>query len=213
MSDGLIITLDEFKAWLGPEALKSSEKDDILSAFILAGEEAVRTMCSQNFDRRTYANEYHNGQGKLHIKARELPVLASPLPTVTENGTALVVAAGYSATADVTFNPDTGWFTRQATTMTTPGGAVTPVSLVGGWAPGWNNLALGYTAGYLLGAAPADLRLLIKYVAGMTWQQTDRKEFTIKTRSGQQGSTTFYDSLPPFYQSIVSKYSVPILGE
>lgn len=200
--DGLIVPLLEFKQYLGPDVVKTTgEKDDVLGGFILAAEEMVRGRCSNDFDRRAYTLEYHSGSDRPYLWARHLPVQPSPLPTVTENGASLVVAVGYDTTADVNFHPDSGIFTR----------------MIGGqrdrWATGDNNVVLGYTAGYVLGTAPADLRLLIKFIAALTWQASDRNQVTVKRRSGQQGSTEFWDDLPPLYQAIINRYSVPILGE
>ena len=202
MADGLIVKLEEFKSYLGTDVKKSGgEKDDQLLDAILSAEDLVRGKCSDNFDQRIYVDEFHSGTDRPYIWARHLPVATSPLPTVLENGNALVVAAGYSASADVVFEPTRGVFTRQ----------------VGGtkdrWLVGENNLDLGYTAGYVLGSAPRDLRNLIKYVAGLLWQMSERHQFTVKRRSGQQGSTEFWDDIPPLYMAIVNRYSVPIHGE
>lgn len=210
MSDGLIITLDEFKAYLGPEAQKSSEKDDVLYAYILAAEELVRGQCSQNFDQRSYTAEYHSGRGKPYLWARQVPVAADPLPVVTENGVALTVAAGYSASAQVSFNPVDGCFTRQPYSLVTA--TYTPGPL-GEWPAGNNNVVLAYTGGYAAAAMPADLKLLIKFVAAYSWRQSDRKEQTVRRRSGQSGSTDFWEEIPPFYAAIMRRYSVTVHGE
>ena len=201
MSDGLIITLDEFKAYLGPEAQKSSEKDDVLYAFILAAEELIRGKCCQNFDRRVYTAEYHSGADRPYLWARQLPVATDPLPVITESGVALTVAAGYSATAEVSFNPVDGCFTRQV------------AAEVDGWATGNNNVSFTYTGGYTAVSMPADLKLLLKFVAAFAWRQSDRKEQTVKRRSGGQGSTDFWEEIPPFYAQIVKRHSVTIHGE
>jgi hypothetical protein len=199
--DGLIVTLESFKAHLGSDVQKSSEKDGLLLTFLLAAEEMVRSRCSQNFDQRAYASELHSGRDKPFLWARQVPVAASPLPTVTENGTALVVAAGYSSSAQVVFNPATGCFTRMT------------AGARDRWLDGNENVALSYTGGYASAVMPADLQLLVKFIAALTWQTTDRNQIAVKRRSGQQGSTDFWDDLPPFYQSILNRYSVPIHGE
>lgn len=202
MADGLIVQLEEFKDYLGNDVKKSGgEKDSLLTDAILSAEDMVRGQCSDNFDQRAYTDEYHSGTDRPHLWARHLPVAISPLPVVTENGAALVVAAGYSSSANVVFEPTRGVFSRMA------GGAKTT------WLIGENNVNFSYTGGYLLGLAPRDLRLLVKFVAALVWQESDRNQYAVKRRSGQQGSTEFWDDIPPLYKAIVQRYAVPIHGE
>lgn len=202
MADGLIVKLQEFKDYLGSDVMKSGgQKDGQLTDAILSAEDMVRGKCSDNFDQRAYVDEYHSGSDRADLWARHLPVAVSPLPVVTENGAALVVAAGYSASADVVFETTRGVFTRQT------GGYKST------WLCGVNNVSFGYTAGYALGSAPRDLRMLIKFLAGLLWQESERAQFTVKRRSGQQGSTEFWDDLPPLYKSTMERYMVPIHGE
>ena len=95
MAAGDIITLAEFKSFLGKEARDRSDKDPELEMFRKSAEEMIRRECELNFDQRVYAGELHSGgSAQVHILANQPPVAATPLPTVTENGVALTAAAG-----------------------------------------------------------------------------------------------------------------------
>lgn len=210
MPVGSIASLDEFKTFLGREAKTNTDKDPVLESFLKMAEDMIRGECLQNFDQRAYAAEPHSGAGKFHVFAKQRPVAISPLPVVTENGTALTVAAGYSSSAHVVFDPETGIFTRQPLDLIGP-------SITNGkrssWAEGNNNIALSYTGGYAAADMPNDLKLLVQFTAAFFWKQSDHKEVTVKRRSNQQGTTEFFDNLPPLYKAILDRYRTSPYGE
>ncbi len=221
---GDIVTLKEFKAYLGREILEDSEGEPALGIFLTAAQDMIRAECGlpgipQNFDQRALTNEYHSGRkGQVHLFSNQRPVAVSPLPTLSENGTDLVVAAGYSSTAHVVFDPETGIFTRQPIGQVCappqPSDPCSCPSKQGLWAEGNNNIVLKtYTGGYAAASMPADLKLLIQYTAAFVMKQADRNEITMKRRSDQQGSTEFFDNLPPFYAGILARYKVSPYGK
>lgn len=206
MSD--LVTLAEFKDFLSQEASVSTAKDPFLTTCLRAGQDLVRGQTGQNFDQRLYSGELHSGRGKPHIFPRQRPVAATPLPVVTENGAALTVVAGYG-NGQVTFLPGLeAVFTRLPV-----GSPVVVNGISGGWLQGWNNVSLTYTGGFAAADMPADLKLLVCYAGAYVWRGTDRKEQTVKTRGGREGTTTFWEDLPPFYKAILDRFSVPIHGE
>src|SRR5207245_11182832 len=125
-------------------------------------------------------NETRNGNGRQKLFSDVRPVATSPLPVVTENGTPLVVAFGYSPGADVTFEPASGTFYR----LTGPAMLMTRwPGVAGRWAQGIQNVGLTYTGGYVPAAMPEDLKLLAKYITAVFWKSMDRKEIGVARRS------------------------------
>ena len=212
-----IITLEEFKSFLGDDAAARSDKDPTLTMFKTAAEDMIRGECGlpgipQNFDQRTYTGELHSGRrGQSYLFPNQRAVAASPLPTVKENGIDLTVAVGYSSTAHVTLDPSTGCLTRQPISQAYNSAPWDIYSKKGLWAEGNHNIEIGYKGGY--SPIPNDLKILAQYCAAYVWKNSDRKELTVKRRTDQQGSTEFFENLPEFYKAILNRYKVSPYGE
>ena len=202
-----IITLDEAKNYLGFS--EDDRYDEILDLMVAAASQTFREITGDDFDQRAYV-ETRNGKGTRAIHARHRPIAASPAPTATENGTALVVATGYSTTADVVVELERGVFHRRSgETVVSP-----PLSLVPGvWSPGVQNIGLGYTGGYEAADMPADAKLFVKYAVAYFWKHTDKKEIGVAQRSIGQGSTTFLEELPKVYRDIADRHRRAIIAE
>ena len=196
-----LITTKQARLYL---KLKDGEKDDDIGPIISAVSEFVRGRTGLKFDQRIYT-EFHNGKGLRTLRVRETPVATSPAPTVTENGTALVVTTGYSDTADVVYDPGEGVFHRR-TGSTFIGGTRTDIP--GRWSPGAQNITIVYTGGYLPADMPADIMLVVKYALSFAWQHTDRKQVGVSAKSSGGGNITLLETLPKFYLNILDRHRV-----
>lgn len=187
-----LVTLQEAKDYIGKFG-KDSAHDDDLAAVISGASEFIRQETGEDWDERAYTDR-RNGKGSQAMRALHWPIASAPLPTASENGTALVVAVGFSETADVSVDPATGTFYR----LNGPTSVVSPMrwSTPATWSRGVLNVVLGYTAGFAAGSIPADIRLICNYITARAWKEADRKEIGISSRATGQMNVSFLEDLP-----------------
>lgn len=187
-----LITLQEAKDYIGAFGKESGE-DDSLKAIIAGASEFIRQETSRDWDVRSYSDR-RNGSGTKAMRALHYPILASPAPTVTENGTALVVAIGFSTTADVSLDPETGTFYR----LNGPTSVINPIrwTIPGTWSKGILNVVLGYDAGFTALLMPGDIKLLCNYITARAWKEADRKEIGVSSRATGTMNVSFLEDLP-----------------
>lgn len=203
------VTRQDVKILLG---FKNDDSNDaLIDAIIPPICESLRRQCGLNFDQRAYT-EVRNGNGRSAIFVLQPPVATSPAPSVTENGTSLVVATGYSTSADVIVDPNSGKFYRvQGPTPVPsfPGYMQQP----GAWCRGVQNVTLGYTGGYATANLPAHLLLLTKYMVGAFWKQLDRKDLDVSSKNVGQASVQLLQDLPDRYKKLLDLLTRPMVPE
>lgn len=194
-----LITLQQLKDYIGSFGAKS-DQDANLEAIITSASEFIRQETGEDWDQRAYTDR-RNGKGTGSIRALHWPIASAPLPTVTENGTSLVVAIGFSETADVSVDPATGTFYRLngPTTVSNPARWTVPRT----WSKGILNVVLGYTAGFVAASIPGDIQLVTKYVAARAWKEATRKEIGTATRATGQVNVSFQEDLPKRMDRII----------
>jgi len=194
-----LIKIDELKVF---GKLDSNEYDDQLTVLIAAISEQIRHWTLFDWDQNTYS-EIRNGNGQLAMQALKAGRPGPPItgtPTVAEDGVNLVVAIGYSTTADVVADLDRGIFYRRPGTTTTTGRSLLP----GRWSPGVQNLVFGYQTGYTQDQIPGDIKLVAKYASLMVWKQSDKKQIGISSRGTDKGSVGFLEDLPDLYKQMLN---------
>lgn len=209
MPDTLLVSLADLKAYLFPEGAPDSSPDEILTDILGSVSEMLVTHTGVTFATPVSATEYYDGKNNASIRLKRSPVASSPLPVVKENGVALVVAVGYSDTADVILKnpgePMGSWLTRRPGATAVPSGSRVP----GLWCPGVQNIEATYSAGYA--TIPPDIRLVVKYAASFLFAQPDRNRIGVSRRQGKDGSSTdFFEKLPEVYRDILQRYRVPL---
>jgi hypothetical protein len=194
-----LITVEEFRNYMGLGVKANETQNELMAACVSAASDWVREALNRDMDFRAYTETY-DGNGLPFLWLRQEHVATSPIPTVVENGTALVVKAGYDVTADVTLDPERGVLYRQSG----------PTQIVGNvsrlpnrWSIGIQNIAITYSAGY--STIPADVKILTRYVAARFWKETDSKAIGISRRSAGAHSTDFMTDLPTLYREIVDQ--------
>ena len=121
--------------------------------------------------------------------------------TVTENGTVLTVAEGYSTTADAILDRSSGRLIRQQ------GTAVQVVSPLGiaptGWCAGVQNITIAYLPGYGT-LAPTDIEEVCCELAWLYYRESRRQGKVAVSRTG--GSTSLVHQLSKHAQDILNAY-------
>ena len=192
-----LITLEEFKLYLGPETKLNTKNDDLMNACVASSSNLVRDLLGRDVDLQAY-NENYDGNGLPYIALRQIPVALSPIPVVTENGVALVVGAGYSPNADVLVDPVRGWLNRNTGPTNVPGNfSESP----GRWTISFQGINVVYTAGN--SPVPEDLKLLTRYIASRLWHDSSRKSGSVARRSTGTNSVEFLQTIPDVYKEIV----------
>ena len=192
-----LITLEEFKDYLGQGAKKSPAQEDLMKACVAAASNMVRDALSLDVDQRSY-DEIYDGNGRPFLPLRNVPVAPSPLPVVTENGAALTVTAGYDVTADVAVDFERGYLKRQlGPTVISGQRSFFP----GSWTRGFQNVRAVYTAGF--SPIPEEFKMLTRYLASRYFVEPDERRIG-KSRVGQGShSTEFIEGLPEMYKEII----------
>lgn len=207
-----LITVDEAKASLFPGHPEVTQADDLLGDVVSAVSVYWQTWFGTNYARQAYT-ENRSGRGRRSIWSFHRPVEpTNPAPTVTENGTGLVVVTGWNPNADVSFDPATGEFRRLPGPTLLQSLAGNP-TLPGRWSEGFLNVVLSYTGGYAVSAVPTDLKLLVKYCVGLVWKTLDTKRVGVAREQFGQGSLEFDKDLPDYYMRIANTYSRPMVPE
>jgi len=204
-----LVTLEELKAYLGPEVKKSSQHDEQLADLVSVASQWVRDEINRDFDERTYA-EVLNGNDQPVLPLMHEPVKTTAAFTVTENGVSLVAAFGYSATADVIVQPGAAAPRESAYIhrLIGPTSVIAGASLYssGVWTAGVQNIAVGYTAGYSAANMPRSIKALVKYLAARAWKESNRKEIGISRRSTGGRSVDFLKELPAIYLNTIQNW-------
>lgn len=200
-----ILTLQEAKAYL--KLQETSDHDPEITAIMNAVAQAAEDYCSRKFTYASYT-ERKNGRGLRAIRLDNPPRDSSTSIVVKENGTTLVVAAGYDVSADAVIDNNTGYIYRQSGN-TVVAGRLTQVP--GVWTPGILNIQVDYTGGFGGGAAPPmpeSVKLFCKYAVAHFWKHTDRKEIGFSQRADGQRSVTFLEDFPKYYWRLIDPYRV-----
>ncbi len=202
-----LVTREEVKVYLGfPD---QDTHDRTLDAFIKSVSNAARQRCSRNFDQRAYT-DILCGRGVRAVFAKDKPIAAAPAPQAFENGTALVIATDYSASADVGVNLEDGIFYRLPGSTSVAGRLIGPPGV---WSKGVNNVKLVYTAGFAAADMPEDLKLAVKYAVGFFWKHPDRKEIGVSSRSDGTRTVSLLEELPAAYLGIIDRYRLPVVQD
>lgn len=203
-----VITVDELKDALNVKrGAPTTDQDERLKAAVDAAVDELGKELGYSLSLATRVDTL-NGNGLRAMQLSARPVLSSPLPVVTEDGNALSVAFGYSATADVVIDPTTGWIYRQ------PGGGsgtvrqdtTVPLS----WSRGVQNVVVTYSGGYTDQTAPPRLKRLVLYLASLYFKHLDTNQHGVERRSDGQRSTDFLMDLPAGYQRIIDAMRDPL---
>ena len=147
-----LTTLDVVR---GRAPVKTGPDDDqFLADVVLSASEAIerelgRALTQADFTEVYDGNRKPVGAFREVLYVRNPPIATAPLPTVTENGVALVVGFADDPTGDtdVYFDPEVGRFEK-----------------ITGWLPGHRNISIGYR-----GAAGYPTQDLISVCVELTW--------------------------------------------
>ncbi len=213
MSTDLFVSIDQVKEWAPAQ---SDENDDVLAALAEAASSYIARRTRRRVAPTAAEVETHDGDSRrVRGRSREIlyldwnPILVPSTLTVTENGTALVVAQGYSTTADVILKPDEGVLVRRPTFQSS--GPVPSRNRSTGWAAGVQNLVVTYRGGYDSTALPAakdsipsDLVLVGREIVQTFFRESRRGGRTTVNRAGQ--STNFDRDLTPMATRILDQY-------
>lgn len=203
-----LITLNEFKGYLGPDVKKSSQNDTELAAHVASASDWVRDEINRDFDERVYV-ELLDGNNQQMIQLAHEPVKLSVLPVVLENGITLAVAFGYSTAADVIVKPGT-LAPRESAYLARVMGPTAPLTpsyaQPGRWAPGFQNITVTYTAGYDAATMPPAIKALTKYIAARLWKEADRKEIGIARRTTGGRSVDYAKDIPEPYKTTIGNW-------
>lgn len=171
--------------------------DDVaLQLAIQAASESLESWCGRLF-RLADVVEYHDGIAAHGGDRDALKLSAFPIvgnPTVTENGTALVVAEGYSTSADVIFESNRGLLKRRPGNTTQLIAQDSPTVPALGWSQGHQNVVVTYKAGWLLEDMPHHIRHLCAEIAWRMYDDPRRSGQESVSRAGG-GSSRFVDTL------------------
>ena len=192
-----LITLEEFKDYLGPGAKKVSDQEDLMKRCVAAASNFVRGALSLDVDLQSY-DEVYDGNGRPFLPLRMAPVATSPLPVVIENGVALIVAFGYSITVDATVDPVRGYLARMPGPTVVPG---TNSPFPARWTKGFQNVHVAYSAGFA--TVPGEFKVLTSYVAARYFAETDERRVGVSRRGQGSHSTEFIEGLPDLYKEII----------
>jgi len=166
-----LVTAAEVKGWVAGDGVTTitGVNDTVLDACIAAAGEEIIQESSRIWEKATIS-EFLDGDaaagscGEI-LLLRRFPVsYPADAVTVTENGIALVVAQGYSPTADMLVKnaglEERCRLLRQNT------------SLYGiGWAPGVQNITVGYSAGFTAGSIPERIKYVAKELSWLYYQE------------------------------------------
>jgi hypothetical protein len=192
-----LITLEEFKGYLGLGAKKVADQEDLMKLCVTAASNFVRDALSLDVDLQSY-DEVYDGNGRPFLPLRMAPVATSPLPVVTENGMNLVVAAGYSISADATVDPVRGYLARLPGPTVIPG---TNSPFPARWTRGFQNIHVIYSAGFAV--VPGEFKLLASYVSSRYFVEPDERRVGVSRRGQGSHSTEFIEGLPDLYKEII----------
>ena len=192
-----LITVEEFRNYIGLGAKANESQNELMSACVASASEWIREAVNRELDFRAYAEKY-DGNGLPYLWLKQDKVAASPMPTVTANGTALIAAPGYGVNADVILDGERGVLYRQSG----------PTQIVGNvsrlpnrWSIGIQNISATYSAGYA--TIPSDLKLLARYMAAVYRKEPDTKAVGVARRTTGAQSTDFMKDLPEMYQQTI----------
>lgn len=182
--------LDIVKQWANPSM--DSARDDELDRCCDAASDWVKRVANWEIEQASYTlylngvDAIGSGCNVLLVPAKYRPVIHSgaTLVTVTEDGSALSVAASYDTTKDVMLlgaNFDTR---LELAKPSSP------------WSRGYANVAVSFDAGYASGSVPEDVVQLATEVALLMFRSPNFAGKSSKT--GRGGSVSFEKALTPW---------------
>jgi len=186
------------KSWANPKMDDSRDEEierliDAAGAWVkrVADWEADEAAYTLNLDGRDAIGP---GRNILLVPAKYRPVTHATTPvTVTEDGSALVVGTGYDTSDDVTLiGADDGNARLELVKRSSP------------WSNGYQNVAVGLTAGYAdADETPDDLKQLVTEVAVMMFRSPGWLGKATKSTRG--GTLTFEKDLTPLSATLLTR--------
>ncbi len=188
MANTTIITTAEYKNLVNPSM--TADRDTELQAAInaaaawfrrVADWELEQTAYTLNLDGNDAIGPSHN---VLLAPAKYRPVDHAGTPvTVTEDGTALTVATGYDASADVIL---VGVDRNERMELVKPNA---------NWSRGYQNVAVTLTAGYASGSIPAEVKQVVIEVSRLFFNMPQMAGK--QSKSSRAGARSFEKELSP----------------
>lgn len=188
-----LTTLAILKSWADPNI--DSARDDELNECIDRASAWIQQQACWDIGLTAARTLYFDGdeiRGPiLFLPSRYRYVLSSTMPTVTEDGSALTVAQGYSTTADVIA---IGLDERHAQVR---------FKRYGSWSSGIQNIVVTFLSGYAAGSAPDDIIALANEVAWLYFKAPQWIGRSTMTKAGH--NVTFEKQLTPMAQATLAQ--------
>jgi len=167
--------------------------DQFLAEVVQSASEAIERELGRALTAATFTEVYDGhrkpvGAFREVLYVRNPPVATSPLPTVTENGAAIVVGFANDPTGDVEvfFDPEAGRFEK-----------------ITGWLPGHRNISIVYT-----GAVGLPTQELISVCVELTWRtwRLAAKDSGLSNASLPGATFQAMRDLPPEFKRSLDHY-------
>lgn len=159
-----LVTIAEVKTWVAGDGVSdiTGVNDTVLTECVLAAGEEIIEETSRIWEKAAFTEVFDGdaakGKSGEILTLRRFPVTyPGDAITVTENGVSLVVAAGYSLSAGVIVK---GHALEDRCRL---------VRTTGAWAPGIQNITVGYSAGFA--TIPSRIKFVAKELAWLYYQE------------------------------------------
>ena len=189
--------------------------DPGLSETILAAGAWFERAVGRSFLKRTYTTLLDGSRSSgtvgavLYLPREHTPVIHSgaELVTVTENGQARTVALGYSTTADVIVVGANE--RKRCKLLRSPRSYPSLVgeafeAAVGYWAPGYQNIAVTYKAGYSEAEIPDDVKLAVAEITTKMYMEPVKVSKSSSARGG--AAVSFLDELSAQTRETIARW-------
>lgn len=180
MAAGDLTTLANVKAWFSPP-LATTADDALLTRLITAASQYIQSWLGRQIASQNYA-EARDGAGGRKLVLANAPVTA--VATLSIDGIAIPMASGPSA-AGYVFSATTIYLQSYLFT------------------PGYQNVAVAYTAGYAV--TPPELEQACIELVALRYKERDRIGQVSKNLSGETISFTQKD-VPADVETVLAQY-------
>lgn len=193
-----LTTVATVKAWGEPTL--DSRNDDVLSDCIDAAEALIERVTGRVLNQASFTRYFSGGEAvgrgrdTIYLQQGHRPVIHSggDLVTVTEDGSALTVAVGYSATANVILsgvNEDKQCALRRNYSV---------------WSnAAYDNITVTYKAGWTTSTVPNDVKQLIAEVAWLIFRSPGWLGKASTSKAGT--AVSFEKDLTPQSAAVISQ--------